>query len=125
MSEAKKFAMATDGFTSGGVSSARAYVRIADRINNYCPRHCSGRPQTLTEFFGKTTEMNLKIFDVLSEQGARLLSTQDDLYECVSRNNLKGNQSANAIKDLMPITYTESPDMTFKDEASIDLSDIK
>ena len=51
--------------------------------------------------------------------------TQDDIYEFVSRNNIKGNRAANYIKALRPITYTEPPEKTFKDEAGSYLSDIK
>ena len=79
----------------------------------------------MTNFVGKTTEMNSKIFDVGAGKGAMFLSTQDELSEFVSRNNRKGDWAANAIKDLRLITYTEPPEPTIKDEAGIDLSVIK
>ena len=69
--------------------------------------------------------MKSKIFDVRSVQIARFLSIQNELYNFVSRINLKGHQAANDIKDLRPITYTEPSKPTFKYGSGSDLSDIK
>ena len=79
----------------------------------------------LKKFIGKTIEVNSNVFDVGAVQGSRFLSTQDDLYDFVSINNLKGHQVANSSKTLRSINYTEPPDPTFKDEAGSDLSGIK
>ena len=64
MSEAKKAAMATAGSVYGGASSARGYGYRADFTNNHRPLHRSGGLLTLTKFVRKTTEMNLKIFNI-------------------------------------------------------------
>ena len=91
MSEAKKAAVATAGSVSVGASSSHGSVQGSDRTKNRRPCHHSGGPQTSTKFVGKIMEMNLNIFDVGDVQGARLLSTPDELSEFVSRNNLKGH----------------------------------
>ena len=117
--------MATNGSVSVRESSAHGSGDRADCTNDHRPCHCSSGPQTSTKFVGKTIEMNSKIFDVRAVQGARFLSTQGELSKFLSRNNLKGHQAANAVKDLRPITYTEPPETKFKEEAGSDLSDIK
>ena len=105
MSEAKKADMVTTGYVSGGTSSARGYGYRADHTNDHRTRHRSSGLLMLKFFFGKTTEMNSKILDIGAGQGARFLSTQDELSKFVSRNILKGHLSANTIKALRPITY--------------------
>ena len=117
--------MENSGSVCGGASSPRGSGHRADRTNNFRPRHRSGGPQTSTEFFGKTTDMNSKIFDVGARQGDRFLSTQDEISKFASRNNLQGHQASNSIKALRPITYTEPLEPTFKDDSGSDLSDIK
>ena len=91
MSEAKKATMETVGSVSGGASSARGSCYRSDCTNDHHLSHCSGGLLTLTEFIGKTTEMNSNIFDVGAGRGARLLSTQDKLSEFASINNLEGH----------------------------------
>ena len=79
MPEVKNVAMVTTGSVSCGASSARGSGYTADRTNDQRPCHRSGGLLTPTKFVGKTAEMNSKIFDIGSGQGARFLSTQDEL----------------------------------------------
>ena len=74
----------------------------------------------LTKFVGKTTEMNLKIFNAGAGQGAIY-----ELSKFISIKNLKGHQVANAIKALKLTTYTKPPETTFKYKTNSYLSYIK
>ena len=81
MTEVKKVDIATTSSISNRASSARGSGYRADRTNDHFPCHSSGGLITPTKFVGKTTEINSKIFNIGAGQGARFLSTQDELPE--------------------------------------------
>ena len=104
--------MATTGSVSCGASSARGSGYRADRTNDHRLCHRSGGMITPTKFFGKTTEMNSKIFDVGAGQGAKFLSTQYKIHESAIDKPTSQNIDTPADDIYVVVNYTSKKEAT-------------